>query len=77
MRHSITIILFILFLQNLGFSQDFGCYDLNSIENNVLDGIYVKEHVSGRNFYKVDWDDFSLDSNIADGYYKKNFFNEK
>lgn len=76
MRHSITIILYVLFLPNFVFSQDFGCYDINSINNNVLDGIYTREHVSGRSFYKIDWNKFTLDSDVKDGYYKKYYFSE-
>lgn len=76
MKHSITIILFILFLPTFGVSQDFGCYDINSSGNNVLDGVYVKEHVSAGFYYKVDWNEFKLENKVQDGYYRNYYFNK-
>ncbi len=76
MRHPITIILLIIFLPSHVFSQDFGCYDMASIGNDKLDGVFSKTHISGCSFYKIDWNEFTLDSNIEDGYYKKYEFNK-
>jgi len=78
MKTQISIILLIIFLYNISFSQDFGCYDIysDSNGNNILDGIYTREHTSYKNIYEIDWTEFSLDSNISNGYYKKYYFNK-
>jgi antitoxin component YwqK of YwqJK toxin-antitoxin module len=71
MRYSITFILFCFVFPSLVFSQDFGCYDVNSSYNNALNGAYVKQHIREGVFAKTDWNEFALASNIPNGYYKK------
>lgn len=75
MKHSIIIILFSIFLPKIAFSQDFGCYNITAIDytfsrNPILAPSFEKF------FYKTDWSEFSLDSNVTDGFYKKYYFNE-
>ncbi|HPL05210.1 MAG TPA: hypothetical protein PLG05_08530 [Bacteroidales bacterium] len=76
MRQLVIFILLFLFLQDFGFSQNFGCYDIvEPCRNDVFDYTYAREGVCDMFYDDVDWNDFALDSNTADGYYKKYFFN--
>lgn len=73
MKHTISIILIIIFSPIFGLSQNFGCYDLNYIDNNnnALDGAFARGDTFKGFFYKGDWKEFALDSNITDSYYRK------
>ncbi len=67
-----TLLLFPL----ICFSQDFGCYDLKSVENYSLDGIFIREGSIYNLSNKIEWTQFTLDSNILDGYFKKLYYNK-
>ena len=69
MRNSITFILFVLYLPHFGFSQDFGCYDLEGLKENIILGSSPHHGTAEGFIYRTDWKEYVLDSNIADGYF--------
>ena len=77
MRNSITCILFILCLSHFGFAQDFGCYDMEALKENIPFGGSPHHRTAERLIYRTDWKEYILDSNIADGYYRNFHFDAK
>jgi len=75
MRDLFSIILFFLFIPQLVFSQEFGCFGLDS-ESNYRLGIYERCRIENQIINNMDWSEFSIDSNVADGHCKKLEFSD-